>query len=382
LFVISYLAIIVYCSIYGPQPFLNVLKSEFAINEATAALMVTTVMVPLGFAPLLYGYLLGSMPIKKLLAIALSLLAASDFALFLVADFWMVLGLRFFQGLIIPAILTALMTHVSRTHHDRDLQRAFSLYIVSTIFGGVFGRVLSGAVSTLLGWRYSFFVLGIALIAGLLLLLRLPAAPKAQYERTPLGDIAETLRRPLFLRVCLLIASSFFVFVAISNYLPFRLNEITGGISEFRISMAYAGYFVGMISAFSAPRLIHLFGSIGTTLLVGLVCFLAVIFVYLSDVTAVVFVNMFLFCGFMALLQAVCPGYVNSLVLPHQKSVANGLYLSIYYAGGSLGSYLPGFIYTYFGWNCYIYALALVVLVSIALARGLKSRGASISPAG
>jgi YNFM family putative membrane transporter len=380
LFVVAYVTAVVYWSIYGPQPLLLVLKSEFGVSEATVSLMITAVLVPLGFAPLFYGYLFGNVPAKKLLVTAVSLLALTDLGIFYFTEFWVVLGLRFAQGLIIPAILTALMTHVSRTHHDRDLQRAFSLYIASCIFGGVSGRVLSGGISTLFGWRYSFFALCIALIVGLVLLLRIPAAPKTQYERAPLGDILETLRRPLFLRVCVLIAFSFFVFVAISNYLPFRLTDITGGISEFRISMAYAGYIVGMISALYSPRLITLFEGEATTLLVALSGFLVVIFIFLSDSTVVVFVNMFLFCACMALVQAVCPGYINRLVLPNQKSVANGLYLSIYYAGGSLGSYLPGFIYTHFGWDYYIYSLAFVVLITLVLAWGLKERGRSGIP--
>jgi MFS transporter, YNFM family, putative membrane transport protein len=373
LFVVAYLTIVVYCSIYGPQPLLLVLKSEFGLSEATASLMITTVLVPLGFAPLLYGYLLRTVSIRNLLVTTLSLLAVSDVGIFFSTDFRIILGLRFFQGLLIPAILTALMTHISTIYQGRDMQRAFAVYVASCIFGGFFGRIATGALSTLFGWRYSFFALCIAVIIGLVLLLRVSAAPKTDYQRLPLRDILTTLRRPLFLRICIMISTIFFVFVAISNYLPFRLAEITGGISEFRIGIAYSGYLIGMVSALFSPRIINFFGSEAKTLIAGLFCYLTATFVFLADATILIFLNMFLLCGSMGLLQTVSPGYVNKLATEH-KSVANGLYISIYYTGGALGSYLPGWVYTHFGWTSYIFCLAFVVLFALALAFGLKNK--------
>lgn len=358
---------------YGPQPLLIVLRSEFGISAATASLMITAVLIPLSFAPLFYGYLLEAVPVKKMLVIALSLLAAGELGIALAGHFWIILGLRFFQGLIVPAILTALMTYTSALHDVRDLQRAFAVYVASSIFGGFFGRAFSGAVSTLFSWRTSFLFLSLAMIIGLLFLLRLSPAPKAGFQRLSHRDALDALRRPGFLQICLLIACAFFVFVSLSNVLPFRLTDIAHGISEFKIGMAYSGYLVGMVIALFAPRLVGLFKSEARTLLVGLCCFLTAVFIFLSAAANVVFMNMFLFCGSIALLQSVCAGYINKLASRH-KSVANGLYISIYYAGGSLGSYLPGWVYAYFGWTPYLFCLALVIFIAMYLAWGLKDR--------
>jgi YNFM family putative membrane transporter len=373
LLIITYLTIVVFATIYGPQPLLLVLRSEFGISEATASLMITAILIPLSFAPLLYGYLLETAPIKKLLMITLSLLAVGELGIALASDFWIILSLRFFQGLIVPAILTALMMYVSTMHDERNMQRAFAVYVAATIFGGVFGRIFSGAVSTLSGWRFSFLALSIAMIIGLVLLQRLSPAPKAGFQRLSPGDVLDTLHRPGFLRICLLISSAFFVFVSLANVLPFRLADISHGISEFKISMAYSGYLVGIIVALSAPRLVALFRSEANTLLAGLCCYLAAIGIFLAPAAVVVFVNMFLFCGSIALLQAVCVGSINKLV-SHHKGVANGLYISIYYAGASLGSYLPGWVYTYFGWNFYLFCLAFVLCIALYLAWGLRNK--------
>jgi MFS transporter, YNFM family, putative membrane transport protein len=370
LLIVAYISAIVYCSIYGPQPLLLVLRAEFNMSEATTSLMVTSVLVPLSFAPLVYGYLLESIPIKKLLVWSVSLLSATALAIFFAGEFWLILGLRFCQGLIIPAILTALMTYISTMYHGRAMQKGFAIYIASNILGGFLGRVVSGAVSTLFGWRYSFLALFVALIVGLFFLYRLSPAPKTDFERVSPRNIMNTLKRPGFLRIYTLIACAFFVFVSIPNFLPFRLTDITGGISEFRIGMAYSGYLMGIIIALSTPRLVGYLRSEARALRAGLCCFLAATLIFLSDNTAVIFADMFLFCGGMAVLQSTCSGYINKLATS-RKGVANGLYISIYYAGGSLGSYLPGWVYTQLGWNYYIYCLSFVVCLALFLARGI-----------
>ena len=82
---------------------------------------------------------------------------------------------------------------------------------------------------------------------------------------------------------------------------------------------------------------------------------------------------MFFLCTAFSLLQAICPGYVNKWI-SNRKAVANGLYISIYYAGGTLGSYMPGWIYMHFGWNYYILLQMLFGLAALFLAYSLRDR--------
>ncbi len=372
MFILAYTAAIVYFSIYGSQSLLLVLRSEFGTSEATTSLMITSVLIPLGIAPLLYGYLLESVPTKKLLLWSVSLLAATALAIFFAEHFWLILGLRFCQGLIIPAILTAIMTYISTMYHGREMQYGFGVYIASNIMGAFVGRLASGAVSTMFGWRYAFLALFILLLICLIVLQRLSPAPKADFERLTPRDIMDTLRRPRCLRVYLLVSCAFFVFVSIPNFLPFRLAEITGGISEFRIGIAYSGLLMGIVVALNCHKLVNLLGSEAKTIRAGLCFFLAGSLFFLSESTSVIFAGMFVFSAGMALLQSTCSGYINKLATT-RKGVANGLYLSIYYTGGSLGSYLPGWVYTNLGWNYYIYGLLIVIFAALFLARGLTS---------
>jgi MFS transporter, YNFM family, putative membrane transport protein len=358
---------------YAPQPLLLVMRTVFGISEASASLMITAVLVPLSIAPLFYGYLLEAVPVKRLLTLAISLLAASELCIFFAGDFWTILALRLFQGLVIPAILTALMTYISTTRKGADMQHAFAIWVTAAIVGGFLGRLIAGAISTMFGWRYAFLGLFISLAACLIFVLRLSPAPKADFGRLSVRDAIDTLREPGFVRICILIACSFFVFASIPNFLPFRLNDISSGISEFRIAISYSGYLMGIVIAVASTRLVSLFGSEARTLKAGLYCLLASVLLFLVSNTAVIFANMFFLSAGFSLLQAVCPGYVNKWI-SHRKAVANGLYISIYYAGGALGSYLPGWIYTHFGWNYYIFCHILFGLTALFLAYGLRDR--------
>jgi MFS transporter, YNFM family, putative membrane transport protein len=376
LYIIAYIAVIVFCSIYGPQPLLIVFRNEFGINEATSSLMITAVLVPLSFAPLIYGYLLESAPIKKLLTWAVTLLAATTIAIFFSDNFWLVLGLRFCQGLICPAIVTALMTYIATTCRGAEMQKGFSLYVASTILGGFLGRATSGAVSTMFGWRYSFLLLFILLVIGLVLLRRLSPAHKADFEKLRPLDIMDILKKPDFLRVYLIIACVMFVFVSIPTFLPFRLTDITSGISEFWIGMTYSGYLMGIIVAIFSTRLTGLFKNERTAVRVGLVLMMGATLIFLADTTTVIFMNMFLFCGCLAFLHARCSIRINNLATKH-KGVANGLYISIYYLGGSLGSYLPGWIYSHYGWSFYIAGLVMVIITALLLSGTITGRSRS-----
>ena len=369
--IIFYTAVFAIAALYTPQPLLPVLRSEFSVSEATASLLITVALLPLGFAPIIYGLLLQSFSARKLMCIAVSAVMVSELGIFFSNSFPFIVCIRFLQGLCIPAILTSLMTYLSATSETGSLQRVMSLYIAVTIFGGFFGRLLSGFVSTYFGWRYSFLTVFFALLISLLLLLRLKADPKAAFYRIRLRTVTDVLRVSGFLRVYLAIFCSFFVFASIMNFIPFRLTEIGGSLSEFRISAIYTGYLIGCVVGFFSLRIINLLGGAPRAILAGLSVYLLATLLFVTKSTSFAFINMFVFCAGMFLVHSVCPGFINRHA-QDKKGVVNGLYISFYYAGGTLGSYLPGIIYKSFGWTVYIYFLAGMLGLAFCISWGLS----------
>ena len=89
-----------------PQPILPLLAAEFGVTETDAALLTSVAMVPLGFAPIFYGFLTEHIPTKRLLRTAVGLLVVTEVLLATATEFWMLVIVRFGQGLLLPAIFT------------------------------------------------------------------------------------------------------------------------------------------------------------------------------------------------------------------------------------------------------------------------------------
>lgn len=100
-------------------------------------------------------------------------LALTQFGFVLGQSFEFLLILRFVQGLFVPAIVTALLIYISQSKPE-SMSAIFSYYVAAQIFGGMAGRLLSGAIATGFGWRYSFVVLGLSLSINFVWLIILP----------------------------------------------------------------------------------------------------------------------------------------------------------------------------------------------------------------
>ncbi|SDL26110.1 MFS transporter, YNFM family, putative membrane transport protein [Geoalkalibacter ferrihydriticus] len=342
--------------LYAPQPLLPVIMSEFDVSRSSAALLTTVCFLPLSVAPLVYGYVLESVPPRRMLRVSVFLLAISQVLFFWGPTFSFLLAVRVFQGALIPAILTALMTYVSQASGKGSVQRAMAVYVSATILGGFLGRAFSGWVATSFGWRYSFLVLAASLLLAFFLLGRLRDASSLNLSKPHPRVLLEVLRRPGFLRLYLAVFGFFLVFAAIMNFIPFRLTEISDDASEFRIGLMYSGYLMGLVTSLSAVRISGWLGGEMPALRLGLGLFALSLSGMLVSSVPVLFGVMFVFCAGMFLAHATASGLLNRCAGAN-KGVINGLYVSFYYAGGALGSYAPGPVYRIFGWEGMIWGL-------------------------
>jgi YNFM family putative membrane transporter len=280
------------------------------------------------------------------------------------------LGWRLFQGLLIPALLTALMTYTSQSAAQGDMQRAMAWYIGATITGGFAGRALSGAIASLFHWRGSFLVLGVSILIAWAWLAQLPETGTMRMQRPRLGLIREILAKPVFRRCYLMIFCFFLVFAAIMNFLPFRLTELTAEADELRIGLAYSGYLMGLLASLNAVKIQRWCGSVERTMVIALCLYLLALALLSVPSVALLLATMFLFCGAMFLTHATATGLLNRLADEH-KGMINGLYVAFYYGGGAIGSFLPGYVYRGTGWLGFISVLLAVVGIALLLAVNL-----------
>ncbi|MCG8353048.1 MAG: MFS transporter [Chloroflexales bacterium] len=147
------LTMLTIAAIYVPQPLLPSIAQELAIANSQAALLTTAVFLPLSVLPLVYGWIIESLNTKRILRVSLAVLMLTSLGMFGANSFPVLFILRMLQGVVLPAVLTSLTTHISTTAQPHRVQRLMSWYIAATIVGGLLGRVLSGAIATWLGWR-------------------------------------------------------------------------------------------------------------------------------------------------------------------------------------------------------------------------------------
>jgi len=356
--------IVSFSTLYIPQPMLPLLARTFAISPGESGLVMTATLLPLAFAPVVYGYFLQAIPARLMLMTALGLLALDQICFYFVTEFWHLLGLRLIQGLLLPAIFTSLMTYCATMAPSGQVRRAMGLYIATTILGGFLGRLAGGFFAGNFDWRIAFVVMGLMQLIPLILLTGVHSDTDINFARLDGKSIARVLRNRNYRFMFLALASIFFVYSGILNIIPFHLLDIDPGTTALMISMIYLGYLVGAPVSFFSESISRMLRDDRKGLMLGLAihaCGLSMLlFVGYQGILLTMF---FLATGFF-LVHASLSGLVNHLASEH-KGVVNGLYVSIYYFSGALGSWLPGYVFEWIGWNGMIVSFMAILLFCV-----------------
>ena len=354
---------LVFCTLYTPQPLLPQLATEFGVAMTDAALLITVTLIPLGLAPVFYGYFLQAIPARTLLRIALAFLILDQLALFFATEFWQLIALRGLQGLLMPALFTSLMTYCASMAQSDKVRSTMGLYIAATIVGGFASRILSGYLSLHFGWQWVFLILAVLLILPLILTSRIDADAEINFSRLDARAIGRVLRVPTYAYCYLALFTVFFVFTGILATLPFRVEEIAPGTGSFIISLVYLGYMIGVPMAIYSDRLQKWVGSEKKLLLAGLGITEIGLFGYLPPNLIMLFVFMLILAGGMFLIHSTLSGFLNDIASEH-KGVVNGLYVSVYYISGTIGSWLPTLLYQQLGWRWMMWIFFAVICLS------------------
>lgn len=368
--IILFTTVLAFSTLYIPQPILPLLAVEFGVTETEAALLTAVTFVPLGLAPILYGYFADAVSAKGLLRFALAGLTVSQALIPLFDGFWWVVTLRFVQGLFLPAIFTGLVTYTANTARADRVRSAVSFYIAATILGGFSGRFLGGLVSELLAWRWAFGALALALAFAFLLTARLPGDTRPAINPIEPRIVQEVWSWPGYARAYVGLLLIFGVFASVLNFVPFRLKQIDSSISELTISLIYAGYLTGAVIALLAPKISALLGGEMRGMLTGVGLLGTGVATMTLGAVPWLFAGMFILCGGFFLFHSLLSAFLNHHA-PHGKGVVNGLYISFYYSGGALGAYLPGFIFRNYGWSYYLLCLGVVLVIGTWALLGL-----------
>lgn len=369
-----------FAALYAPQPLLPFFADQFSVSPTRVALLITVTLAALAIAPLGIGVWLQRYGAQRLLVVSTGLLGLLQFAFALSPSFSMLLAARVGQSLLYPAIFTAAVTYCSKQGETGAIAKRIALYIATTIVGGLGGRLIGGYVSSWTHWTITFYFLGTLLILcsiGLFFAARdanLAASNKGATWIATRSIISDNR----FLSGYMIIFLAFFTFVAILNALPFRMVEVDPDVKASSISLLYLGYVVGIVVAVFIKPITRAAGGEIRLLALAVLVFLCGIALYRVHNVALMICVGFLTSGGMFTIHTTLSAFLNSLK-PESASLVNGLYISIYYSAGALGSLLPVALYHRFGWTVFLVsmflscALSLLPLMFLRRSIGLES---------
>jgi len=365
LFIVVYCIIIVLSVMYATQPLQPLLAKEFGISVIKASQFTAVIMLFLAVSPIVYGYILEKICAKKMLFFSSIILLITNIFLGLSTNYEMFLLFRVCEALVIPSILTALMSILANIDKE-NIKFNMAIYVAATVAGGLIGRLFSGAIATTFNYEYVFYSLSLAILISLYFINRLSYEGDATLSKPKIKDIANILKDRRFVVVYLLMFCMFFVFAGILNVLPFRVKQISESINEFQISLLYLGYGMGIVVSLMSKKIVKIFKSELNTILAGMLLFITICFFLVSEDVVFLFAILFIFCIGMFTVHTMSTGLANSMK-SEQKSLTSGMYLTFYYLGGAMGSFFPSIIYEVYGWDIMVYCFIFILVFMFIL---------------
>ncbi len=365
-----------FAQLYSPQAVLPLISADLHIGAADAALTISASTVGLAVGVIPWSTLADR--IGRVRAISMSVTVATAIGLLVpfAPTYQLLLAGRFLEGLVVggvPAIAIAYLTEEIDPVHAA---RAAGTFVAGTTIGGLMGRLVSSPVAQLAGWRIGVFT--VALLCGLaaLCFVRLAPAPRGfvpsnRSGANPEGSLAHrlgtNLRSP---RQLTLFAQAFLLmggFVALYNFLGFRLTGPPFFLPPFAVSLVFLAYLAGTWASSRAGAESTRFGR-KPVLLVSVAIMVAGVAITLSDnVIAVLAGLVIATAGFFG-AHSIASGWTGQSA-PAGKAQASSLYNLFYYGGSSVIGWFGGVAYDGHGWTAVaVTILVLAVIAAVAAA--------------
>lgn len=374
-----------FAMLYSTQPLLPLFAHEFGISPTQASLSVSAgtgalacLLIPASLMSDRYGRL-------AVMRVALVLAAITALLCPLVSDFNQLLVLRALLGAVLAGLPAAAMAYLGEEVALNAQGRAMGLYIAGNAFGGMSGRFLAAAATDLGNWRIALLVIGLlGAAAAIAFWLMLPASRNFNRRSIRLRAVAQDGRNLwrdaglpwLFLCAFLLMGA----FVALYNYLGFRLMAPPYALGQTAIGAIFLLYLVGTWASAWSGRLADRIGR-RNVLWVMVVVILAGLLITLTEPLVAVIAGIALFTfGFFG-AHTTTSGWVSRRG-GASRALAAAVYLSSYYLGSSVLGTAVGMAWGVGEWFAVAIVLIAISLTTLAVALHLRRIPAIAVPTG
>ena len=364
--------------IYSTQALLPEFSRVFSVSAAQSTLSVSLTTIALGMALLVAGPLSEVVGRTRLIHLSLAASAVVGIGCAVAPTWEVLLGLRLLQGVALaglPAVATAYLREELQpgTH-----ARAAGLYIGATALGGMTGRLVTGPIAEVAGWRWALAaVAAIALVCAVVVRVLLPASRNFVPAPARIGHLLAMTRRALGDRALLALygigACSAGAFVAVYNAVGFRLTSPPLDLGLGVAGLVFLVYPLGTLGSMVAGRLADRFSRRAVVPVGCLITVAGILLTLVGSLPVIVLGLAVMTAGFFA-VHGVASGWVPSRA--HAGGAAAGqaasLYLFAYYLGASAFGSLTGGVWTVGAWPGVVVLACALLAATGALALWLR----------
>ncbi len=368
-----------FAMLYSTQALLPSIGAAFGVGPTAASLTVSVTTGLVGLTVLPMSAVAERAGRTRVMTVALAVACAAVMAGAACTAFWALIASRALVGLALAGVVAVAMGHIGDEVEPSAAGRAIGLYVSGTTLGGLLGRLIPAGVEGAGGWRWSMIALGIAgaLCTATFACLVPPSRPQPQPRRQRgrrvrpgLRAAGQHLRDPGIVRLCAAALLLMGGFVAVYNYLTYRLTEAPFQLPRSLIGLIFLAYLAGTVASTLAAgvaarvgRLRTMYGSIALAV-TGLALTVP------GDLPSVLAGLVIFTTGFFG-CHATASAWVTTRART-AKSHASALYLTAYYAGSSIGGTLIGIAWTHGGWTATALSVAACYTAAACCITGIR----------
>ncbi|MGW4158600.1 MFS transporter [Streptomyces sp. NPDC004788] len=358
--------------LYSTQALLPAVSAEFGATASAASWTVSAATGALALCVLPLSALSERFGRRSMMTASLAVAVAVGLLVPLAPNLDWLVALRAVQGAALAGVPASAMAFLAEEVRPKALVAAIGLFVAGNSIGGMSGRIVTGWVAQLWGWRAGLAAVGLMAV-GCAIAFRV-LIPKARHftpgtlnprllARTVRGHLAD----PLLVRLYAIGALFMTVFGAVYTVIGYRLVEAPFSLPQGVVGSIFLVYLVGTVSSAAAGRLVGRLGRRGA-LYLAVSTTAAGLLLSLADALPAVLAGLVLItAGFFA-GHAVASSSV-SRTAKTGRAQASALYQSAYYLGSSAGGTLGAVAFHAGGWagTVVIGLVAVLGVVSITL---------------
>ncbi|QHZ47839.1 MFS transporter [Bacillus sp. NSP9.1] len=370
---------VTFATLYTTQPLMPLFAEEFAISAAAASLTLSISTGILAFALLTAAALADGFGRKTIMTLSLFSTSILGLLTAFSPNFASLIVMRGLLGFFLAGVPAIAMTYVGEEFDPKGLGKMMGLYISGTSLGGMSGRLLTGLLTDLFGWREALGIIGaISVILSYLFWVLLPKPRHSVKRRADVKTICGAYKAVLVNRRLMLLISLGFIlmgsFVTMFNYIGFQLTAPPYRLSQTIIGLIFIVYLAGTLSSVYMGKKADSFGSpFMIKIAVAIMAAGALLTLSPQLLLKIAGIAVFTFGFFGA--HSIASSWVGQTA--NEKRVqASSLYLLSYYLGSSLAGSFGGFFWNHFHWTgiiAFITGLILLAYPVIFLAEKKKS---------